>query len=358
MKELEGVMYGSDPELLVQDLRTGQNVVASTTDGKKGAPEKLGYIAENMTRTFRTIHADLPDYGVLRDGVCIEFNLEPATTPYMAWVRAHLAYKDYDRRINASHNHGLLARPSRIFTKETLDAAPPDAAEIGCAADYDAYADNPEEPRNLDIIQKFYNEGVRMAGGHVHLSYPETGVPKYVVARLCDMFTSPYRLYMEQDHRHNTYGAPGMYRPTSYGIEYRTPNNQWVEHAAAGRPLFAGLKAVAYVLQNMDLVKTLWEDMDWSALREGHLTHMGYKGVRFDTWLHAKCDTIDELKPVLDILDEPFTHRIAGEQGAILRHAAGGVNIAPPPMNFARWIHNGDDDVDMEYDEDEEEDFE
>lgn len=65
------------------------------------------------------------------------------------------------------------------------------------------------------------------AGGHLHLSY-ESDIPAHHMALLCDLYIgAPLAKYDTQPIRRQVFGWPGLYRETSYGIEYRTLSNKW-----------------------------------------------------------------------------------------------------------------------------------
>lgn len=65
------------------------------------------------------------------------------------------------------------------------------------------------------------------AGGHLHFSY-EADIPPQCMALLCDLYIGlPTAKYDPQVERRKIFGWPGLYRETSYGIEYRTLSNRW-----------------------------------------------------------------------------------------------------------------------------------
>jgi len=316
MSEMKGVTYGSDPEFFVVNNSKARCEVWTQDMGSKGNPMyiRMSRRGGHLKREFREL--DLPAYGVLRDGVCLELNIKPARTPYLAYARIHAAYDDYNRRLQG-HRYSLKTGSQHTFKAAALKSAPSDVNEIGCAVDYDAYSDTPEEPRAIDDIKKLYDKNIRFAGGHVHLGYPPNNIPKWVVARLIDLFTCPYRPYSTENNRLYTYGRPGLYRPTSYGIEYRTPCPIWARNKQAAAKLFQGMNAVAYVIENENLVKTIWEHINWPEFKAAH--QMGYYGeYPLEYWLFQLCEEIKELGPVLGILQEDF-----GEQPMVFDHVEG-----------------------------------
>jgi len=321
---LEGVTYGADPEFFLIDTRQMCGRIFTQTSGEKGKPEFIPYT-----------HEPERHFGLLRDGVCGELNVEPSPHSYDLWRSVNIAFRQLSRRDDITQGHHVLsANDLATFDKEELAKLGDEADIIGCAVDYDAYDDDPSKERDLSYIKKAYTKGTRFAGGHIHLGYPPNDIPKFVVAKLLDLFCSGYRAYEYKSARAKYYGLPGLYRPTDYGIEYRTPGNRWIRDENAARPLFNGATAVAWILQNPDLVKTIWTNVDWQALR------LGYNSGRVGKWIlidypTAVCEGIEGMNQVVDILNEPFGEDRPADALERLRFIAG---EGAPPVEAEDWI--------------------
>lgn len=294
MIEVEGLTFGADPEFFLLDRDTMEGRVFNATKGVKGKPEWIQIQAEGEVYL---------EYGLLKDGVCAEINVKPNPNPYTIWKSCVAALADMNHK---QKNKAETFYCTDVATFSANRLTEPADKEIGCSADFDAYSDMPQAPRDIEHILAKYKEGYRYAGGHVHMGYPPNDIPKFVVARLLDMFTCPYRHTMGQNHRSDMYGQPGLYRPTDYGIEYRTPDNRWVEYKTGARMLFRGMQAVGYIIKNADLVKTIWQDINWSELHTNLSGYAHIQGKNWEDWLNEYCQTIKELEPVVEILKEPF----------------------------------------------------
>jgi hypothetical protein len=117
------------------------------------------------------------------------------------------------------------------FTREALTAAGPQAMQFGCSPDFDAYNMGARHTR-VDPAALGTERGAwRFAGGHIHVGYKDVcDIPEYAAALFCDV-TLGLALVVageQQGRRRDLYGMAGRFRPTPYGVEYRTPSNQWL----------------------------------------------------------------------------------------------------------------------------------
>lgn len=103
------------------------------------------------------------------------------------------------------------------------------------------------------------------AGGHLHLSYDADILP-YHMALLCDLYIGvPAARYDKQPRRRKIFGWPGLYRETSYGIEYRTLSNQW-----ALNPMLCTLVAdcAFQLLDDVDAARTKLATTNWCEVHQ------------------------------------------------------------------------------------------
>lgn len=122
--------------------------------------------------------------------------------------------------------------PSTNFHPQQLSH--PEAAEIGCAPDFNAWTDKENIPP-----ADFAKNTFRSCGGHIHVGYVEgsgndflldaVGKRRMIQAMDClhGMISVLLDNSKEAIERRNIYGKAGCYRPTDYGVEYRTLSNFW-----------------------------------------------------------------------------------------------------------------------------------
>jgi hypothetical protein len=151
------------------------------------------------------------------------------------------------------------------FPEEVLRT--PAARQLGCLADYNAYAQGVAFPATtVEMLG-----GRRFAGGHIHIGYDNPdNIPPWVAARLCDVFIG-LRL-TEQDHqphRRTLYGQAGRFRPKPYGIEYRQPSNLWLFDNYSREVCATGAFAVGRLMQQGETaVARLFGIVPWDDVQE------------------------------------------------------------------------------------------
>lgn len=212
------ITIGTDPEVFLQDTRTGSVVPAVGLIG--GTKDKPREIAE-MGKGF----------AVQEDNVMLEYNIPPATDPeqFQMAVRGMLAWCDdfvrtKDKRL------GIDYGCERLFPMSILHT--PQAMEFGCAPDFNAYEQGEPWPV-VDPHTLNENDGAwRFAGGHVHVGFADGDncpAPPFVQAAFADLFLGlPSVGADRQEKRRSLYGQAGRFRPTKYGFEYRVLSNFWI----------------------------------------------------------------------------------------------------------------------------------
>lgn len=195
---------GADPEFFVIE-GTGKDAKAVMACGKfgggKGAPILLGDMG-----------------GYLEDGTAVEFNLPPTNTlaEMQAKIFALITEFEKQKQVKVSYY------TSQAFKADELKKFP-EAMAIGCAPDRFAYG-----LRSAPSIAQFKNR--RFAGGHIHVGldpWPE-GLEKVNLIRWLDInILAPFSFMYADQARYPHYGYPGLYRETSYGVEWRSPDNSW-----------------------------------------------------------------------------------------------------------------------------------
>lgn len=202
------VLIGADPELFVKKGRSwvsGHGLVPGTKDN----PFKV-------------------DKGAVQvDGMALEFNIDPA--------ESEVEFVDNVQKVmqklrDMVPGHVLVAQPSVKFSKTTMSEAPEEALELGCDPDFNAYTGR-ENPRPTPT------EGLRTGAGHIHIGWGEgIDINHPVHKEACELLAKQLDYYLgmpstifDKDYKRRTvYGKAGAYRPKSYGMEYRTLSNAWL----------------------------------------------------------------------------------------------------------------------------------
>jgi hypothetical protein len=200
---------GSDPEVFVTDP-TGKVVpIIGLVGGTKDNPLALG-----------------DGYAVQEDGVALEYNI-PVCTSSGDFIRAiEKGLKLSAAKLPAGY--GTLIKPDHEFTADQL--SDPLSWVSGCDPDFSAWTMEERTGLNYEAAKKPL---ARYCGGHVHISYPNAKdrhpMTKMYLVRLADMLLGvPARWLEGNSIRSQEFGVFGIYRPKTYGLEYRTMSNVWL----------------------------------------------------------------------------------------------------------------------------------
>lgn len=209
MKNRISFSIGTDPEFF---LKSGDRYVAA-----------LNYITGTKEEPFK-----LPrGHAVMFDNVAMEFTTKPASFEKQ-FIR-HISQALRSVRKLLPSDIQIVAEPSAEFEKGELDY--PQCQEFGCSPDFNAYTNGRRNPPPRNARKS----PLRSCGAHIHVGH-ESLIDKnhkILMVQLMDMihglgFTvldhSP-----ESIRRRKLYGKAGCYRPTDYGVEYRTLSNFWLK---------------------------------------------------------------------------------------------------------------------------------
>jgi hypothetical protein len=125
----------------------------------------------------------------------------------------------------------VVISPVAHFTEAVMKAQPPEALELGCDPDYNAWT-------GLPNIKPNANRPMRTASGHVHIGWtkneditdPDLINRAYAAARQMDFYLGlPSLFYDDDQERREMYGKGGCCRVKPYGVEYRTLSNAWLK---------------------------------------------------------------------------------------------------------------------------------
>lgn len=219
---------GCDPEVFF--IKDGKPFpVTGLVGGTKDAPRKLACGA------------------VLEDNIMAEIHIEPATDSSTFSNRLEQMLKELNGIAENSGCQVSVEPYARFEDKYLLSAA---AQEIGCEADYDAYALMRNQPYNAGSFGNY-----RFAGGHIHIGFSGINAsPNHramLVKWLDALISMPMYAKCGPTDRNKNYGLPGRYRPKIYGIEYRTPDNQWLKSGERMRWIWKQVSRSVLNVQDM-----------------------------------------------------------------------------------------------------------
>lgn len=163
-------------------------------------------------------------------------------------------------------DHKIIIKPSVEVKKSVIMEADPEARIFGCAPDFNAYTLTVNTPP-MNAEKHPY----RYSGGHMHFGLA-FGSQKYTEAykallnteighisaiRSMDYFVGLAMMLLDRSpaavRRRSKYGKAGCFRPTPYGIEYRTLSCYWMKS-----PMLASL---VYGLARLALnIRSLYSD--------------------------------------------------------------------------------------------------
>lgn len=209
------ITLGADPELFLRDERTGAATsVVGLIGGTKAAPLPMEGLATG--------------FAVQEDNVMCEFNIPACNTSrrFSRSIGGGLDWIGELVRTSLPHHTLDVGACSRMFSAEQLENK--QAMVFGCSPDFNAHRQG-EACRSVKPAELVEQDGAwRFAGGHVHIGY-ESEAPDFVAAAFADVFLGlPSVSLDKQGIRRTLYGQAGRYRPTSYGIEYRSLSNFWI----------------------------------------------------------------------------------------------------------------------------------
>jgi hypothetical protein len=250
------ITMGADPEFFVRRIDTGApHPICGLLGGTKASPRFVG------------------NFGLQEDNVMAEYNIPPTSSvsefsEYVTQGRntlLHLLNSEHDNMFEFDNS------PSRLFPTQHLQN--PQAQMFGCSPDFDAYMLGAPNPRIQPVELERPGGAWRFCGGHIHIGYKHfmPDLPEYVAAMFCDLFLGLGMVcngYDSQGERRRYYGTPGRFRPTAYGLEYRTLSNRWTTQQVLAET--AGYYAAAlgtFISKGDAAIKKFWAEVPWQEVR-------------------------------------------------------------------------------------------
>lgn len=202
------ILIGADPEVFVKQngiFCSGYGLIEGTK--KHPSPVNKG--------------------AVQVDGMALEFNIDPALDRTTFVENINTVMQELANRVK---EYEIVIEPVAEFTPEVFAAQPPEAIELGCDPDMNAWTMDVNNPPDAEVQ-------FRTAAGHIHLGYTKDqdieSMPALFtaaeVARQLDFYLGlPSLMYDNNTKRRELYGQAGAFRIKTYGMEYRVLSNKWL----------------------------------------------------------------------------------------------------------------------------------
>jgi hypothetical protein len=202
------VKIGADIEVFLRNKETGEIVSAE------------GIIPGTKYKPF--IFDDSSEFHALSlDNVSPEFCIPPSTSPAEFYFGIEKALKYINSIIPKELETAAL--PAAYLDEKYLQTE--NAKLFGCEPDFNAWTEMQNMPPSPT------ENNMRTGGGHIHIGYksPNEFINKSLVKAL-DIFLGAASILQEPDNeRKRMYGKAGAYRDKSYGVEYRTISNYYLQ---------------------------------------------------------------------------------------------------------------------------------
>jgi len=169
-------------------------------------------------------------------------------------------------------DHRIVLKPAAKIQREVIESADPEARRFGCAPDFNAYTRSTNTPE-MDASRHPF----RYAGGHIHIGLADykyrakddpylkicsTEEGHLRVVKFLDLLVTIPTLLLDNGpgavRRRAKYGKAGCFRPTPYGIEYRTPSCWWLRSPMTVSVIY-GLARLAWAIAALGLDKDFLE---------------------------------------------------------------------------------------------------
>jgi hypothetical protein len=212
MVQYVDLTVGADPEFFLKKGR--QNWSAhGIVPGTKEKPHKLKGGAVQL------------------DGTAVEFNINPCRNALDFQARVEEVLKQVRDLVPAKFKFNYS--PAVRYHPTYFDVIPEEAKQLGCNPDHDAYKggalNNPPQPVGT----------MRTGAGHIHIGFckdakvddPSHLADCIMLVRNMDVMVKMVEHLWDKDRlRRKMYGKLGCFRPKTYGVEYRSLSNAWLNY--------------------------------------------------------------------------------------------------------------------------------
>lgn len=214
----ESFTIGADPEVFLKDTHGWLKSAIPYIRGTKDTPIMLRNGA-----------------GLQHDNVALEF-ASPVANNLIGFLRSinvslGLIKKELPFGYSLAHDIAAADFPETELKDEA-------AFEFGCSPDYNAWE------RVINDKPVISNPQFRSCGGHIHVGFVEGSDYKFLsnpddldskarLIKVMDCIHGLLSVFLDKNEgateRRKLYGGAGCFRPTSYGVEYRTLSNFWIK---------------------------------------------------------------------------------------------------------------------------------
>lgn len=246
------VSMGGDPEFFITDSRR-KILNADAFFPSKHDPIVVSARLDGKSKIFF-------------DGIQAEMAVAHSTCREWLADNIRFCWREVLKRIPKGHK--IVLKPSAKIQKSVIDGADPEARIFGCAPDFNAYTLSTNTSA-MDASRHPY----RYAGGHLHIGLPDLDYRRTLkndpwlklatspsthlrVIKLFDLLVTIPTLALDSGpgsrRRRAKYGRAGCFRPTPYGVEYRTPSCWWLKSPSTVSLVY-GLAKLAWTIVGLDL---------------------------------------------------------------------------------------------------------
>jgi len=201
----------------------------------------------------------VPSGAIQVDGLAVEFNTDPVRVDNFEAFNSNVVrvMKELYEEVRKTHPDARFKiEPVQDFGLDFIEAQPDEAKELGCDPDWNAYTLKPN-PRPDGKVS------FRTASGHLHVGWGADIPAEHEdhlkicsgFVKMLDATVGIFMTYIDRDpRRRELYGKAGAFRPKSYGVEYRTPSNVWLQEKSYRKCVFALLR---YAISQMTSGRTV-----------------------------------------------------------------------------------------------------
>lgn len=211
-------LVGCDPEVFVKQNGVFKSAYGLIKGDKKN-PQKVNRGAVQV------------------DGMALEFNIDPAASEDEFCINVQDVFNTMKLMVP---DYEVVTVPVAHFDNDYILKQPPEALELGCDPDYNAW-------HGLVNIKPNALRPMRTASGHVHIGWTNDADPNspdhismaQAAVKQMDFYLGlPSLAYDDDTERREMYGKAGCCRYKTYGVEYRTLSNAWLKSEALMRWVF------------------------------------------------------------------------------------------------------------------------
>lgn len=224
---------------------------------------------------------------IQEDNVALEFNVMPSTVKNFS-TTINTALKELHKVVADAFGpgHSYIGTDSALFTAKQLEH--PKAQTFGCDPDFLAHARGakrmPLDPKKMG--------NTRFFGGHIHIGYDkqQPGTPNYIPEwAIVQGMDVTYMLDVvdgvdQQAGRRNFYGLAGLFRPKSYGLEYRTPSPYWLSNLQRAQRI---INAAQAIVSRPTEFRRFHQQINWPVVQSAIDTGGRITGAQYDAVIGA-----------------------------------------------------------------------